>query len=330
MRKVKSCLIVGAGIAGLTAARTLRDYGIQVTVVEKGDTVGGRMTTGQFAGGTFDYGAQYFTARRPQLLDAVTDWQTRSLVKTWANGFPTSYGEAKASGEPRYCGVLGMRSIPEYLVQDIDLHLNTMIIDADVNGTGWEVATQAGQTLSADALILAMPIPPALAALGSVEERLPSSLREDLMATRYVPCIAVMAVLDGPSSIPHPGGLWFPGEPLRWMADNHQKGISPEKHCITLHAGEDFTRQHWDADQDVVAQMLLDHAERWIGSNVEAVMIHRWRYSRPTVIYKHRYASVSKPAPLVFVGDVFAGPRVEGAVISGHAGAQHLLDRVSS
>ena len=53
------CLIVGAGIAGLVAARSLQSRGFSVLVLDKGRGVGGRLATRNFEGGRFDYGAQF-------------------------------------------------------------------------------------------------------------------------------------------------------------------------------------------------------------------------------------------------------------------------------
>ena len=54
--------IIGAGISGLSAARTLQDHGLTVTVFDKSRGVGGRMSTRRTdQGTTFDHGAQYFT-----------------------------------------------------------------------------------------------------------------------------------------------------------------------------------------------------------------------------------------------------------------------------
>lgn len=52
--------VVGAGIAGITAARTLAQAGWQVTVFEKSRGAGGRMATRRTAFGGFDHGAQFF------------------------------------------------------------------------------------------------------------------------------------------------------------------------------------------------------------------------------------------------------------------------------
>jgi predicted NAD/FAD-dependent oxidoreductase len=41
--------VIGAGISGLFAARTLQDHGMKATVFEKGRGVGGRMSTRRMA-----------------------------------------------------------------------------------------------------------------------------------------------------------------------------------------------------------------------------------------------------------------------------------------
>ena len=55
-----------AGMAGVTAARTLVQAGHQVSVYEQAAQVGGRMATRETPWGSFDHGAQYFTVRDPR------------------------------------------------------------------------------------------------------------------------------------------------------------------------------------------------------------------------------------------------------------------------
>lgn len=67
-------LVVGAGIAGLTAARTLADAGAAVTVFESAGHVGGRMSSEEVDGAPVDCGAQFLSAAYttiPALLDAA-------------------------------------------------------------------------------------------------------------------------------------------------------------------------------------------------------------------------------------------------------------------
>ena len=56
-------LIIGAGLAGLMAANSLKEQGWQVTLVDKGRSVGGRLATRRIGPGRADHGTQFFTAR---------------------------------------------------------------------------------------------------------------------------------------------------------------------------------------------------------------------------------------------------------------------------
>ena len=57
----ESCIVVGAGIAGLCSAHVLQDSGMPVVVLDQGRAVGGRLATRVIKQGVFDYGAQFFT-----------------------------------------------------------------------------------------------------------------------------------------------------------------------------------------------------------------------------------------------------------------------------
>ena len=80
--KSKKIAVIGAGIAGITCARTLVQAGHEVTVFEKSRGVGGRMATRSTAFGTFDHGTQYFTVRDPRFEQALAT--TPSVCKPWS------------------------------------------------------------------------------------------------------------------------------------------------------------------------------------------------------------------------------------------------------
>jgi photolyase PhrII len=54
----RTAIVIGAGLSGLTAARTLREQGVDVTVLEKARGAGGRMSTRRDGEHRFDHGAQ--------------------------------------------------------------------------------------------------------------------------------------------------------------------------------------------------------------------------------------------------------------------------------
>ncbi|MER7958073.1 NAD(P)/FAD-dependent oxidoreductase [Streptomyces sp. NPDC096030] len=60
-------VVVGAGAAGLACAGDLCAQGLRVSLLEAGDTVGGRMRTDRVAGFTVDRGFQVFNTSYPQV-----------------------------------------------------------------------------------------------------------------------------------------------------------------------------------------------------------------------------------------------------------------------
>ncbi|RZU40939.1 flavin monoamine oxidase family protein [Edaphobacter modestus] len=66
-------VVIGAGIAGLTAARTLAEAGVRVTVVEARHRIGGRILTHRVGGETLELGAEFIHGRPPELWALITE-----------------------------------------------------------------------------------------------------------------------------------------------------------------------------------------------------------------------------------------------------------------
>jgi len=60
-------IVVGAGLAGLSAAQSLIEAGIEVSVLEASTTIGGRVQTDEINGYRFDRGFQLINARYPEV-----------------------------------------------------------------------------------------------------------------------------------------------------------------------------------------------------------------------------------------------------------------------
>ncbi|MFD3665423.1 protoporphyrinogen oxidase [Streptomyces sp. NPDC058659] len=61
-------VVAGGGIAGLAAAHRLATAGHQVTLLEAGDRLGGKLLAGEIAGAPVDLGAESLLARRPEAV----------------------------------------------------------------------------------------------------------------------------------------------------------------------------------------------------------------------------------------------------------------------
>lgn len=68
-----SVVVVGAGIAGLTAAHILKRKGILATVIEASDNVGGRMTSDNMDGHVVDRGAQFLSTEYRVIMGMLSD-----------------------------------------------------------------------------------------------------------------------------------------------------------------------------------------------------------------------------------------------------------------
>ena len=66
-------LVLGAGIAGLTCARTLAESGQRVCLVEATDRVGGRILTRRLATQVVELGAEFVHGRPPELLALIAE-----------------------------------------------------------------------------------------------------------------------------------------------------------------------------------------------------------------------------------------------------------------
>ena len=323
-----ACLIVGAGLSGLIAAHGVQGAGVGVTVLEKSGFVGGRMATRQLLlpkgatpTATFDTGAQYFTVRDDRFRNWVDGWLEAGVAVRWSNGFATPDASEYRDGHPRYRGRTGMRSIPDHLARKVNVRLKQAVTSARYE-EGWLLETDGGERFTAAVLLLTPPVPQSLALLD--DAALSSGVRQTLERIDYDPCIALLVVLDGPSGVPAPGGLWPGGSAISWIADNGQKGISQQP-AVTIHASSEFSDTHFGDADDEVARLLLEEASPWLGSEVVTCLVQRWPYSLPVHLHDRRYLFTTAPGPVAFAGDAFAGPRVEGAVLSGLAAADALV-----
>jgi oxygen-dependent protoporphyrinogen oxidase len=65
-------VVVGGGIAGLSAAFYLRDEPVRVTVLEGSPRLGGKLSASDVAGVSMDEGAEALLARRPEGIELIT------------------------------------------------------------------------------------------------------------------------------------------------------------------------------------------------------------------------------------------------------------------
>jgi predicted NAD/FAD-dependent oxidoreductase len=311
-------VVVGAGISGLVAARELRAQGVEVEVIDKGRSPGGRLATRRIGGATLDHGAQFFTVRTPAFRRTVDEWIQLGLVTEWSRGFGSD------DGHPRYVATAGMNSLAKHLAAGLDVSCSTMAFAVRPASDGerpWRVAIDDGTARDADHVVVTTPLPQAFALLvdAGIE------LEEQLMRTDYDRTIALLATLDRPPTVEHPGGVQNPSDDVGFVGDNQAKGVSALP-ALTLHASAAWSDAHWDDDVDDLRAGLVELAASWIApDSIVDAQVKKWRFATPRTVWPDP-CWVSPDGGVVLAGDAFDGPRVEAAHNSGLAAA-HALTR---
>ncbi len=313
--------IVGAGIAGLMAAGELRRGGHDVVLFDKGRSPGGRLATRRVdtptgAVARVDHGAQFFTVRTDRFAAHVDAWRDAGLAFEWCRGFgPTG------DGYPRYAVHGGMNALAKHLARDLDVRCDSLVFSLH-RGHGahrWEVKLDDGTVHEADALVVTCPLPQSFSLLVSADVAMP----EALWRTDYDRTLTLLAVLDRPGAVPAPGGVQSDPS-FTFVGDNQAKGISPVP-AITLHAAPAWSDEHWDDDPVTAHDLLVDLARPYLGdARIVTSQLKRWRFATPRRIWPDAHWSPDDVAGLAVAGDAFAGPRVEGAALSGMSAAEAI------
>ncbi len=324
------CLIVGAGLAGLTAARRLASTGARVLLVDKAKSPGGRLATRRIGTARLDHGAQFFTVRSSDFAAEVETWIEDGVVDVWTNGFSPD------DGYPRYRAINGMSAIAKYLASRLQSELlrpPTQTPRAPANavvaaGKTWTVTYAAGgrEPDNATAVILTPPVPQSVELLRSGVVATPHL--DNLAAIDYHRVIAILVTLDRAPGIPEPGAIQQPDDPtFTFVADNQAKGVS-ETPAVTFHCAHKLSAGLWSLDDGNVLAHVHAEMRRYLGgAAVSEVQVKRWRYAGPVEPRSEPCLLVAQsPGPLVVAGDGFAGSKVEGAFLSGLAAAETVLN----
>ena len=320
-------LIIGAGIAGLTAATQLQKAGRQVTVFERWPRLGGRMSTYPIGDEFADDGAQFFTVRHPRFQAVVEEWQAAGLIEVWGHGWSDGSKCSHGDGYPRYIVRGGMRALPTYLAQSLDVRTDMVVVAVTPVAGGWTVKT-VNETHHARALIMTPPVPQSIAILDAGKTVLPTPAREALQHIRYAPSLTGLFWVDGNVKFPEPGAVQRSEQAVVWMADNQRKGVSKTR-LITMQASPGLSNQLFDADDENALSGLAAALRPFLAETavVRESHLKRWRYALPNVLHPERCLSTVAEAtgsPIVFAGDAFKEPRVEGAVLSGETAVGSL------
>ncbi|MDP2371467.1 NAD(P)/FAD-dependent oxidoreductase [Rhodoferax sp.] len=329
--------IVGAGMAGVTCARTLGQAGHQVTVFEKSDGVSGRMATHESPFGTFDHGAQYFTVRDARFATALAT--VPGLCKPWsANAVRVldELGRVAAASlpakDPHWVPRPAMSALvsrwAQPLSEQISLQTRVTRIERDpMSVNRWQLRTEIADDghqvfCGFDAVLLAMPAPLAHDLLAS--SKLADKLSRQMEAVKMAPCWTLMlafpnAMQPGLSSL---GPQWNAARSthhrMAWLARESSKPGRKSIERWTVQASAAWSQEHLEDDHArVEAKLLKGFAEvTGIRAQPAYTQTQRWRYAKTEQALGVTHLWDAKSG-IGACGDWCIGHRVEDAFISG-------------
>jgi hypothetical protein len=317
--------IIGAGIAGLTCAAMLQREGVAVEVFDKGHRPGGRTATRLTPYGSFDHGAQYFTASNPHFRAWTEEGRAAGMVAAWNGAIAAVFdGRIQRAGdtEQRWVGVPAMNALAGQLAAGLVIHSQTRIAGLARSAGGWALLGQDGALVGqGDIVIVAVPAPQAVELL-SATPRLAARAAEAIVQ----PCWALMLGYAAPLPVAF-DGAFVNGGPLSWICRNNSKPGRAGEEAWVVHASPHWSRDHLEDDAASICQVLRRAFADATGVEAPAAVFmaaHRWRYAR---------VAAALGTPCLFdgelgigaCGDWCLGANVEAAFRSGHAAAETIL-----
>lgn len=324
--------VVGAGISGLFAARTLVDHGMKVSIFEKSRGVGGRMASRRVDGESrFDHGAQYFTARDPRFQRYVESWIEQKVVAPWPESgqrivvLKNGAIESESSSQNRFVATPAMNSICKHLASGLNIEKQIRVGSVE-KSDGRILLLDDNQTKlgTFDRVIVSAPASQAAELLSEFP-----SLSEPIGRIEMAECFAAMISFEKPITLEWVGAFLHDSF-LTWAARNSSKpNRNKEFENLVLHADPKWTMEHWEEDPEKVAGEMLD--EFWRVSGIEAqpnvhLQGHRWKFAIANANVENSYGCFfDRDFGIVACGDWANGSRVEGAFLSGMSAAGRIL-----
>jgi predicted NAD/FAD-dependent oxidoreductase len=283
--------IIGAGLAGLSAALSLTARRRSVRLFDKGRGPGGRLSTRRIDGWQFDHGGQYLTVRDTGLRAAMDGLLAGGHAARWDGRVVRLGVDGGLEPHPveRFVGVPGMNGIIRGLVAGVpdaarpQYGRRAMAVEGEPGH--WVLRMDDGVWEGPfAALVMAIPAPQAAALLTGIAPSLAGRAAEAEMA----PCWALML---GFAEVATPrwdaafvAGAGGDDRPLSWIAHDGAKPGRAGKASFVAHAAPGWSARHLDETGDAVVAALLPAFRGATGIDADPVLIsaHRWRYALPT------------------------------------------------
>lgn len=320
--------LVGAGLAGLAAARALQRDGHEVVLWEKREEPGGRVETVNRKGFVFDSGATSIAPRGMAIEAAMlSELPTDQLVRVEKpiythEGLRVSAGDVGKNKTARYTYRPGNAHLAKLLSEGLNIRFSTTVDSVTRSGQEYLVEGEACQ-----ALILTSPIPLLSPILWSLRESRPTA------NASYRSCLSVLLGFEQPVPETSYHALLDVEQrhPLTWLSLESAKcpGRAPDGcSAFVAQMSPAYSLIHYAHPDQVVIDDTVGYLQRLYGEQFNKPVVaevRRWKYSLPDSVAS--FETVNHPGMrILLAGDGLMAGRSEAAFETGVKAAQMLID----
>lgn len=344
--------IVGAGLAGLVCAQTLRQRGYRVVVLEKSQGLGGRLATRRSPQGFADHGVRCLEVQGDLSRQLIQTLSTQGVVQPWTQEIYqwTPSGISALEVQPgleiqHYASPNGMTAAAKFLSAGLEIYRGQRVQSVAFNQAldqAWDLTLEPANgvpipNVEAKALVVAIPAPQAVMLLEPLAEEFATSRTGDFLTKLRSPtfdaCLTAIATYPASFALP----AWkvltsSQDDEMAWVSFDNTKSPHATHPVLVVQSNAAFAERHLETDDlQAIGHHLLNRVAEVLPQlpTPDLLQVHRWRYAFARNPLAETYLSAA-PLPLVCAGDWCGGNRIESALQSGLAAAGAIAHQLGN
>lgn len=317
-------LVIGAGMAGLTLALSLKQQGRQVHCVDKARGSGGRLSSKRVQNNElsvgFDLGAISFSANTSQFQKVLNSWSESGHLSPWLSH----------EGQTQYVGTPRSSSITRFLADQVGVEFGVRISALVKGDNNWNIYCEKDGHESlyayANEIVLACPAPQSFDLLPK-DHHLKAQLEDVSIHAQWVTMFALSERLSLPDLVVNPNEAI-----ARISYENSKPGrdLDHGLHVYCLQASRQWSESRLEYSKDKVVYELANELSQLCPEPlvVKSDYAHRWLYSQGSENGHVDNGFISSEDGIYICGDTLLSGLnvggVEAAYLSGCALAKHM------
>jgi predicted NAD/FAD-dependent oxidoreductase len=323
--------VIGAGISGLTFTRAL-DNRFNVTLFEKANRPGGRVTSKIIGGADFDYGAQFFTAKTEPFQSVVNEMASEGVIDNWQGHFIEFDHTGQCSQRawdktpPHYVGIPNMSAVGAWMAKSLDVCYQTHISHIERQVNGWYLYQGDLEFGPFDLLVMTMPPQ-------QVCQLLPAghSFYPQLSTIKMQSCFALRVVLKEDIDLGFNAAL-VRDHDISWISKNSSKPKRTGAPSIIVHATNNWADVHLNDDLAQIEKHMLHCLCKITKLSPTAIAtsdVKKWVFANARKHSGSHYL-LDTESGIAVCGDALIHGRIESAFISAQQLAQVVSQQIKA